>query len=95
MFLPNLLISVTHSFFNIMLSVIPLNKIVGIELQNKVVFKSKEKLLVALRGVNYFTGIKDDPVDSGWWMLDILSLMLYISVSLLISRMKPCMDQVR
>ena len=40
------------------LSVISQNKIVGIELQNKVVFKSSEKLLVALRGIYYFTGIK-------------------------------------
>ena len=38
--LPNFLISVTHSFFNIILSVITLNKIVGIDLQNKVDFKS-------------------------------------------------------
>ena len=45
-----------------MLSVIPLNKIVGIELQNKVVFKFSEKLLVAFRGSYYFTGIEDDPV---------------------------------
>ena len=42
-------------------------------------------------------------IDGGWWMVDILSLMLYIKFgchppppgSLLISRIKPSMDQVR
>ena len=45
-------------------------------------------------------------IDGGWWMEDILSLMLYIkfgchpppppsTVLLLISRIKPSMDQVR
>ena len=44
-------------------------------------------------------------MDGGWWMVDILSLMLYIKFgchhhhpptgSLLISRIKPSMDQVR
>ena len=42
-------------------------------------------------------------IDGGWWMVDILSLMLYTKFgchppstkSLLISRIKPSMDQVR
>ena len=43
-------------------------------------------------------------IDGGWWMMDILSLMLYTkfgchhhlpTVLLLISRIKPSMDQVR
>ena len=46
---------------------------------------------------------KDKKMDGGWWTVDILSLMLYtkfgchhpLSASLLISRIKLIMDQVR
>ena len=43
--------AVTHSVFNIMASVLPLNQIDGSELWKKVGFKPSEKVLVALRVV--------------------------------------------
>ena len=61
--LPNFLIAATHSFFNIMSSVIALDQNVGSELKKKVGFKPSAKLLVALRGVYNFTRSDDDPVD--------------------------------
>ena len=60
--LPDFLIAVTHSVFNIMSSEIPLNQIVGSELWNKVDFKPQEKVLVALRGVYNLPFNLDDPV---------------------------------
>ena len=61
-FLPNFLIAVTHSVFNIMSSVIALNQIDGSELWKKVGFKPSEKVLVALRGVYNLPFNLDDPV---------------------------------
>jgi hypothetical protein len=55
-------IAATHSFFNIMLSVIALDNNVGSELYKKVGFKPSAKLLVALRGVYNFTRSDDDPL---------------------------------
>ena len=60
--LPNFLIAVTHSVFNIMSSVIALNQIDGSELWKKVGFKHSEKVLVALRGVYNLPFNLDDPV---------------------------------
>ena len=60
--LPKFLISVTHSVFNIMSSVIPLNQIDESELWKKVGFKPSEKVLVALRGVYNLPFNLDDPV---------------------------------
>ena len=60
--LPNFLIAVTHSVFNIMSSVIALNQIDGRELWKKVGFKPSEKVLVALRVVYNLPFNLDDPV---------------------------------
>ena len=60
--LPNFLIAVTHSVFNVMSSVITLNQIDGSELWKKMGFKPSEKVLVALRGVYNLTVYLDDPV---------------------------------
>ena len=60
--LPNFLISVTHSFFNIVSSMIALNQIDWSELWKKVGFKPSEKVLVALRGVYNLPFNLDDPV---------------------------------
>ena len=60
--LPNFLISVTHSVFNIMSSMKALNQIDGSELWKKVGFKPSEKVLVALRGVYNLPFNLDDPV---------------------------------
>ena len=62
-FLPNFLIAVTHSVFNIKSSVIALNQIDGSELRKKVGFKPSEKVSVALRGVYNLPFNLDDPVD--------------------------------
>ena len=55
--------AVTHSFFNIMVSVIPLDKNVGCELHKEVELKAYRKIYVALRAVYYFPFIKNNPVD--------------------------------
>ena len=60
--LPNFLMAVTHSFFNIMVSVIPLDKNVGCELHKEVELKAYRKIYVALRAVYYFPFIKNNPV---------------------------------
>ena len=60
--LPNFLISVTHSVFNIMSSMKALNQIDGSELWKKVGFKPSEKVLVSLRGVYNLPFNLDDPV---------------------------------
>ena len=60
--LPDFLIAVTHSFFNIMASVLLFNQIDGSELWKKVGFKPSEKVLVALRGVYNLPFNLDDPV---------------------------------
>ena len=65
--LPNFLIAVTHSVFNIMSSVIALNQIDGSELWKKVGFKHSEKVLVALRGVYNLPFNLDDPVEIIFW----------------------------
>ena len=54
--------AVTHSFFNIMVSVIPLDKNVGCELHKEVELKAYRKIYVALRAVYYFPFIKNNPV---------------------------------
>ena len=55
--------AVTHSIFNIMVSVIPLDKNVGCELHKEVELKAYRKIYVALRAVYYFPFIKNNPVD--------------------------------
>ena len=60
--LPNFLITVTHSFFNIMSSLIPLDKNGGSREKNAQVKILIRHLLMALRGVYKKTGIVDDPV---------------------------------
>ena len=55
--------AVTHSFFNIMVSVIPLDKNVGCELHKEVELKAYRKIYVALRAVYYFPFIKNNPDD--------------------------------
>ena len=54
--------AVSHSFFNIMVSVIPLDKNVGCELHKEVELKAYRKIYVALRAVYYFPFIKNNPV---------------------------------
>ena len=61
--LPNFLISVTHSVFNIMSSMKALDQIDGSELWKKVGFKPSEKVLVSLRGVYNLPFNLDDPVE--------------------------------
>ena len=61
--LPNFLISVTHSVFNIMSSMKALNQIDGSEMWKKVGFKPSEKVLVSLRGVYNLPFNLDDPVE--------------------------------
>ena len=58
----NLFKAVTHSVFNIMSSVIPLNQIDESELWKKVGFKPSEKVFVALRAVYNLPFNLDDPV---------------------------------
>ena len=60
--LPNFLTTVTHSFFNIMSSVIPLDKNGGSGEKNAQVKILIYHLLMALRGVCKITGIVDNPV---------------------------------
>ena len=67
--LPNFLISVTHSVFNIMSSMKALNQIDGSELWKKVGFKPSEKVLVSLRGVYNLPFNLDDPVCMDWFMV--------------------------
>ena len=55
--------AVAHSFFNIMVSVIPLDKNVGCELHKEVKLKAYRKIYVALRAVYYFPFIKNNPVS--------------------------------
>ena len=60
--MPNFLIAVRHSVFNVMSSLITLNQIDGSELWKKVGFKPSEKVLVSLRGVYNLPFNLDDPV---------------------------------
>ena len=60
--LPNFLTAVNHSFFNIMSSVIPLDKNGGSGEKDAQVKILIEHLLMALRGVYKKSGIVDNPV---------------------------------
>ena len=70
--------AVTHSFFNIMVSVIPLDKNVGCELHKEVELKAYRKIYVALRAVYYFPFIKNNPVDLHQYIIETLHQVICI-----------------